>query len=264
MKKVLSFLLVLIASFIFMVACANEPEPQPSPGSASEATPEPTPAPTPTPTPTPESTPEPTPKPQLEIVTRIKQGDTQALPFGDFTWRVLVVEDNKALLLTEKIVEQRGYHNTAKTPLMWEDCDLRAYLNGEFLERFSSVEQAQIMETRIANPVNLWWGTDGGNDTTDKVFLLSLEEADRYFGDSGDYLNEISPDGKGWWMSNEYDIKRVAMYEDEAWWWWLRSPGKDSHIPAYVDIDGALIMTGSAVQYLLGGVRPALWLNLES
>ena len=145
---------------------------------------------------------------------------------------------------------------------MWEECDLRAYLNGEFLEMFSSVERAQIIETWIDNPVNLWWGTDGGSDTTDRVFLLSLEEADKHFGDSGDYVNEISHDGEGYWMTNAYDSERVAMYEGEAWWWWLRSPGKDRHMPAYVDIDGRLIMTGSAVQYLMGGVRPALWLKI--
>ena len=102
MKKVLSFLLVLITSISFLVACANEPEPQSSPGYASEATSEQPSAPTsePAPEPSPEPTPEPMPTPPLEIVSRIIQGETQGLLFGEFTWRVLAVEDNKALLLT--------------------------------------------------------------------------------------------------------------------------------------------------------------------
>jgi len=88
--------------------------------------------------------------------------------------------------------------------------------------------------------------------------LLSLEEADRYFGDSGDYLNERRKkydNGKwiatsdGWGFSNNHDRDRLAEYGSEACWWWLRSPGSDSRNAARVLADGmsVLVFTSSTV-----------------
>jgi len=61
------------------------------------------------------------------------------LVFDGYKWRVLDVQANKALILTEDIIEQRTY-NTQHTDITWETCALRKYLNGEFLQNFTQEE----------------------------------------------------------------------------------------------------------------------------
>jgi len=81
-------------------------------------------------------------------------------PFGGFDWRVLDVENNKALLITEKIIEQRPY-NVDWTDITWESCTLREYLNGEFLNKLG-VAKSAIADTDNRNSDNPWHGTVGG------------------------------------------------------------------------------------------------------
>ena len=192
------------------------------------------------------------------------------ISFGNYNWRVLDVQGDKVLLLTEDVIEERKY-NMYRTDITWEACTLRKYLNGEFLQKFTREEQGRIIETRAFNPNNLWYGTHGGRDTDDKVFLLSLEEVDRYFGNSGDYHGKRRKkynDGKwvtasdGYGFSNFHNTGRVAKYESKAWWWWLRSPGGSSNSAAYVHDGGSVYVSGLYVLNYNGGVRPALWLNL--
>jgi len=155
---------------------------------------------------------------------------------------------------------------------------LRQYLNGEFFENtFTAAEKARIATTQVKNDDNQWQGTAGGNDTTDKVFLLSLEEVVKYFGDSGELANWP---GFVWVMADQYDSVRVACTQSgRVSWWWLRSPGYFSSWAVRVLGDGRVHVGGRGVDrddddvvvynditYNLsagGGVRPALWLNLE-
>ena len=49
----------------------------------------------------------------------------------------------------------------------------------------------------MENKDNQWQGTKGGNTTADKVFLLSLEEVVKCFGDSGDLKNKRKVNAHG-------------------------------------------------------------------
>ena len=100
--------------------------------------------------------------------------------FGKYNWRVLDIQNEKALLLTEDIIGFRLYGGST-----WEGCALREYLNGAFLQTLSSSEQSRIVSVANTNPDNPWYGTSGGRNTTDKIFLLSIDEVVKYFGDSG-------------------------------------------------------------------------------
>ncbi|MCL2204708.1 MAG: DUF6273 domain-containing protein [Defluviitaleaceae bacterium] len=191
------------------------------------------------------------------------------VPFGDYMWRVLDVQGERALLLCEHILEQRAYHPCYEG-VTWETSKLRAYLNGDFLHRFDPVEQSRILETTLANPDNLWYGISGGRDTTDRVFILSTEEADRYFGDSGDYgalrrkkydNGAWVADASGWIMSNAHDPSRVAGHNGLATFWWLRTPGYSEYTIAYVSTTGNIPINGDRVCIGRGGVRPAMWVK---
>jgi hypothetical protein len=214
---------------------------------------------------------------------------------------VLEVSDGKALLLSEYVLEHRAYHDEWRDEMSnwtqeqldaagsttWAECDLRAYLNGEFLNSFSQSDRERIAETHNVNQDNPWFyagamasGDDhriqyaprGGADTSDWIFLLSLEEVAKYFGDSEQLRNR--PSNTIYWTdeNNEARIARCLPscpydnyhYGDyQAPLWWLRSPGYDSLSAAYVQYDGAVNVPGGGVLSRLGGVRPALWLNLE-
>ena len=203
----------------------------------------------------------------------------EIIEFGGYNWRVLAVENGRALILSENIIEQRAYHNN-DVEITWEYCDLRQYLNGEFYNRFSTSEQNRIAETRLNNSNNQWYGTYGGNDTIDKIFLLSLAEMVRYFGDSGQLLNRpIGVDHVNtiYSIDDQYNTARIATYNGTASEWWLRSPGSDIvdtggtgsggdiYAAANVRNDGRVGVYGTEVSGDLsyGGVRPALWLNLS-
>ena len=98
-----------------------------------------------------------------------------SLSFGEYTWKVLEIKNGAALIMTENMVEQYPYHDHAGA-VTWENCALRRYLNNDFYARFSMEEQAKIMPVCNKNDGNQWDGSCGGADTTDYIFLLSIEE----------------------------------------------------------------------------------------
>ena len=194
------------------------------------------------------------------------------ISFGNYEWRVLEVQNNTALIITEYIIEQRAYHNAYKD-ITWADCSLRKYLNNEFYDRFSAAEKSRIIPVLNKNPDNQWYGTKGGTDTQDSIFLLSIEETVcRYFGDSSSKL--YSP-GKNqrycFERKDKNNSKRIARLEkrkEGSWWWWLRSPGRVSIKAVYIHGDGNIGIQGNNILKgnisdgeCKGGVRPALWLK---
>jgi hypothetical protein len=194
--------------------------------------------------------------------------------FGEYKWVVLEVHCDKALIITDEIVEQRDYHDK-NTDITWKDCEIRKYLNGDFYNRFSADEKSRIIKTVNKNPNNNWYHSLGGEDTVDNIFLLSLDEAVRkYFGDSGKLLDNPLKNQRYWFQrKDENNIKRIAKLGSCVWWWWLRSPGKNNRYAVYVHGDGNVGIQGNGISKRdvkiihpqtndnRGGVRPALWLK---
>ena len=192
--------------------------------------------------------------------------------FGNYEWRVLEVQNNTALIITEYIIEQRAYHNAYKD-ITWADCSLRKYLNNEFYDRFSAAEKSRIIPVLNKNPDNQWYGTKGGTDTQDSIFLLSIEETVcRYFGDSSSKLYRTKKNQRYCFerkdKNNSKRIARLEKRKEGSWWWWLRSPGRVSIKAVYIHGDGNIGIQGNNILKgnisdgeCKGGVRPALWLK---
>ena len=184
-------------------------------------------------------------------------------------WLVLARDGNKALLISRYGLDAQPY-NTDHTSVTWETCTLRTWLNVTFYNKaFSSDEQAAILTTSVDNGKNQGyskWSTSGGNNTEDKVFLLSYAEANKYFGVTYDNISNtksrVAPTAyaiaQGAWASSS---NKTADSTD-AGWWWLRSPGFYQSSAAYVL--GYGLFRGDDVIRVSGSVRPALWVNLES
>ena len=169
--------------------------------------------------------------------------------------------NDSALLLSEDIIAQRQYHHS-EAGITWEECGLRQYLNGEFLRQFSGQDQAHIMQVKNENSDNQRFGTGGGNTTIDKVFLLSIEEVIKHFGDSGQLQKR--PEKNFWCIDDQFNSRRQANYNDEVWFWLLRSPGGNGVKAASVDDDGRISFTGESIVNDRVGLRPAIWVRLQN
>lgn len=176
-------------------------------------------------------------------------------------WLVLAKEDNKILLISEKALDCQKYNNSC-ADVTWETCSLRKWLNSTFLNAaFSPTEQKKIVRTTVSADKNPNYSTDPGNATTDKVFLVSINEANQYFDndEAGKCVPTTYAKANGA-STNSSCTKGGAA----TCWWWLRSPGRYQNYAADVFYDGTGHSYGSNVNDSSDGVRPALWIELDS
>ena len=198
-------------------------------------------------------------------------------------WRVLSNTGGQLFLLADQNLDVFQYH-TEIEDVTWETSTMRSWLNGygassntggssgidytgdNFLDAaFSAKEQNAIVETAVVNDDNKDdnYGTngDGGNDTNDRIFLLSIAEADNrsYFPKGSNsrfsantvYVADGGKLGSGMYGAGEAD------------WWWLRSPGFNNSMAAFIEDDGGDVYEGNPVNNKTAAVRPAFNLNLS-
>ena len=117
---------------------------------------------------------------------------------------------------------------------------------------FTSVEQTLIQSTTVTADKNLSYSTSPGNNTIDKIFLLSIPEVTKYFTtDSARYCTPTA-----------YAKAQGAYTRSNNCWWWLRTPGSSSYYASYVYTDGSILYFGDLVHNERDAVRPAMWINL--
>ena len=200
-------------------------------------------------------------------------------------WKVLDKKDGRALLLSKYVLDCKKYNDTY-TSVTWETCTLRNWLNSDFLSTaFSSSEKSAIPTVTLSNPDNPNTGMEGGNDTNDRVFLLSLQEMQQYFALSDTWMDydggthDLAGDTEFIGGSKDVITSPTANaaaqgaypspdYHDaegkSSCWWWLRSPGVLSNYAANVSNYGSVCAGGDNVFSNAHAVRPALWVNLAS
>ena len=232
------------------------------------AAPTPTPTPKPTPTPTPKPTPTPTPAPKVkvgDIVTfgSYEQDNNTSNGKEPIEWEVLDIEsDGTCLLISRYALDCRTYNKEEKD-VTWESCTLRSWLKNTFYNNaFNTTERGKIVVTKDKNANNPVYGTQGGNDTSDYVFLLSLEEIEK------NYNIDKNTGEKYYWYGEDRLIKQPTAYaiakgawyssNNGACYWWLRSPGSASVYAASVDYSGLVDVYGYGVGLTSRSVVPAV------
>jgi len=174
-------------------------------------------------------------------------------------WKVLDIKNNKALLLTDEAIDCKQFHEQCLSYTSWERSTLRKWLNSNFYNKaFSEEEKKYIEVTDVIAYKNPKYETYQGINTKDWVFLLSIQEAERYFKNNEERTCAVT----------EYAVKngvcRFITNRKETSYWWLRSPGSSSHYASGVFSDGTLSYSGDFVDNSYRAVRPALWINLNS
>ena len=159
---------------------------------------------------------------------------------------------NSVFLLSRYILCRRVY-NDVKTDVTWETCSLRSWLNNDFYySTFNTEEKSRIQTTLVINEDHPEFGTPGGNNTYDKVFLLSNNEASTYFKTDAERMCYPSPH----LLSTGFDPGSTIGTGE----WWLRSPGNRSENAVLVTYYGQISPYGSVIYRR--DVRPALWYDL--
>ena len=203
----------------------------------------------------------------------IKKGDTVRFGFyeqdndttngkEEIEWIVLDVEGSKALVISKYALDRQPY-NASNIPVTWQQCTLRKWLNDSFLNTaFTAKHQELIPSVSVSADKNPNFGTNPGNATTDKVFLLSIAEAEYYF--TTDESRKSAPTAyakvQGAYMND--NIKTASGEATDCWW--LRSPGSTQNRAAIVHYSGSASVFSYIVDSSIVAVRPALWLNLDS
>lgn len=172
-------------------------------------------------------------------------------------WQVIAAEGEKVLLITKYGIDTIQYDDNripGENHATWEQCSLRKYMNSKMYdEMFSKEEQRLVMKTHLSNPDNEVFGTSGGNDTEDLLFLLNIDEVKKYFPEDNDRIVKIT----------SYVKKKNIHLNDDEDAWWLRSTGADPRNAAYVDDEGAIYEAGFLSDYALNAVRPACWVDIS-
>ena len=171
----------------------------------------------------------------------------------DIEWKVLDVKNGKALLISKYVLDSKAYHKNLED-VTWETCSLRKWLNSDFVSTaFTNKEQSMISITNVTADKNPEYDTSPGKETKDKVFLLSIDEINKYFKSNYDSACRAT----------NFVIENDCRNDNGYCFWWSRSPGKNQDLVAIIDSSGGVYKSGFLVYYDYYGVRPALWLNLE-
>lgn len=209
-------------------------------------------------------------------------------------WRVLSAEGNRALLLSDVVldnqyyqVEKEGIGGVILLTTTWEKSCLRSWMNGydssfnsserdygsrNFIDSaFTDGEKAAVMDTSVTTGANSKYNTSGGADTTDKVFLLSEQEvcgteaAQKYgfASEAGTYDEARGAKSSTYTkaMGLSWDIQSPKYAGNSMWWLRTRGEGKSKFV--YVGNWGSPVLEGFGSDYHFG-VRPALYVNLSA
>ena len=211
-----------------------------------------------------------------------QDADYHYFKYEPVKWRVLKTDGNQALLLSDVALDDQRY-NTVYKSVTWETSTIRSWLNGygfscnqqgidysgrSFIDRaFTSGERSAIADTSVVNADNLSYGTEGGKDAVDKIFLLPESEV---YGENAvpyGFASESDTEDEARRSKSSTYAKAMGVWSDTyegSCHWWLRTPGRSSLNAANVDNYGFAGSYGYNVHHYDVGVRAALNLNLSS
>ena len=182
-------------------------------------------------------------------------------------WIILDIDANgNALLISDYCLDNVSYHEKYKR-ITWEYSTIRKWLNNEFYNRAFDENEKVLILTSTIEYVEKGLVFDSKKVSQDKIFLLSIDEAKKYFKNDESRIAYPTPYAKSknsvngiLYVSGSY----VSTDRGDSCWWWLRSPGMHWDDAACVSYAGAVDSLGCDVNYDNCAVRVALKINLNN
>lgn len=168
-------------------------------------------------------------------------------------WVVLDRKGDNLFLISKYVLDSQPY-NSSGAKVTWETCSLRTWLNDDFYNAaFSEKEKEVIHTTIVSADKNPSFNLAQGNNTQDKMFLLSVQEVNKYFG--LEKARQCS--------ATQYAISRGSMVltQKKLGWWWLRTSGNIQSRATNIEFDGAVNVFGNEAYLESGSVRPVMWID---
>lgn len=173
----------------------------------------------------------------------------------EIEWIVLDQKDGQILLISKYCIDSQLYNSTLE-PVTWEYSSLRKWLNETFFDAaFTQEEQNRICTVENENPDLSATSADSGRTTTDRIFILSKEEATQLFRSYS--ARQAAP--------TAYAMAEGAYQNpnNRMGWWWLRTSGNSAKRVCYVTTGGDIGSDSRDVTRWDAGVRPVMWISTE-
>lgn len=173
----------------------------------------------------------------------------------EIEWTVLDKKDGKILVISQYCLACRPFHSDSVSAT-WDASSIRQWLNEAFFTAaFSEEEQGRISAAAVPAHKNPSFpDVAAGTDTTDRVFLLSLDEAKQYFTSAQGMQGKLTP-------AAEKENETSSLKDGSVWW--LRTPGTNGSYTAGVESMGYVFPTGY-YRSTTRGIRPAMWITLDN
>lgn len=213
------------------------------------------------------------------------QNDTEGMVKEPIKWRILKIDGTDAFLIADKGLEVKPWNET-QVGVTWENSTMRSWLNGygsstnicgrdysadNFMDSaFTAEEQNAIKTTNVVNQHDPFQNSPSGNDTVDKVYLLSYTESMKT--EYGFYEERSVSDTRKLEITPYVNSKLDWESHYSSPGWWLRSHGDDTypdnweyygHYAAYIFASGFVYCNGSVVDDNFMTVRPVLHLDTQ-
>lgn len=163
-------------------------------------------------------------------------------------WRVLHIKGNRALLISNKILDTLPFELVMDSIQGQQKVLLEEWLNTFFYtQAFSKYEMARL----ILN-----------EDTRQLISLPSLQEIRNFFSDDPEAVIKTYNQGKAKALPTPYAVERgteVSMSKRYAFWW-LRDYIKESKRVLCINRNGSIYEAGKETGSKVG-VRPIIWLR---
>ena len=172
----------------------------------------------------------------------------------DIEWLVLDKQNGRLLVISKYVLDCQKYWYGLKS-ITWAESSLRTWLNEEFFNQaFTEEEQKKIPTVTVSADWNPQYESskyaNPGNATQDKVYVLSVKEVQKYFGEKNSWTSE----------STNYAMARGMKSNYCAWW--TRTPGDGSLYVSLVSNDLGIFYSGHYPNYEGIGVRPVIWITV--
>lgn len=169
-------------------------------------------------------------------------------------WLILEKQEDKILLISKYALDCKPFKDEFIST-SWLGSSIKKWLSADFKdEAFTEKEQSRLVTITIKPD----YQTEANfNDSRDSVFLLNINEVNRYFRTDATKMCEPT----AYAIAQGCKLGTDGTNGDNCDWW-LRSSGSRDRYAAVVRGDGKVISNGRDVNLTNIGVRPAMWVTI--